>query len=86
MLKLLESNVMGDLRSYTVYGSYRPISATWASIPDAIYLPVLGWQGNGYSTYVATPVPMERDVQESYELTFLSRPSPAQAPQETVEG
>jgi hypothetical protein len=76
MLKLLESNVMGDLRSYTVYGSYRPISAAWARIPDAVYLPVPNWQGYGYSTYVATPAPIEREVQESYELTFLSRPSP----------
>jgi hypothetical protein len=75
MLALLESTVMGDLRSYHVYGSHRPIDGFWARIPDAVYILVPGWPGYGHHTYVATPLPMEQAVQASYELIFISRPA-----------
>jgi hypothetical protein len=78
MLAFLQADVMGDLRRYHVYGSHRPPLAAWTSIPDAVALPVPGWQGpgSGYATYVATPVALEEAVQAHYGLTFLSRPAP----------
>lgn len=66
-----------DLSNYIVYGSaMRPMSSTWAHIPDAVYMPA-DKTATGYHTYVAVPRVLSSDTVASYELTFVSRPGDA---------
>lgn len=66
-----------DLSQYVVYGSpMRPMSAAWAHIPDAVYMPS-DKALTGYHTYIATPRVLSSDTVASYELTFVSRPGDA---------
>jgi hypothetical protein len=63
-----------DQSTSFVYGSRcRPISGTWAKIPDAEYQ-----QSNasetGYHTLVVVPERLSRDVVNAYELVLVSRP------------
>lgn len=61
-----------DLSAYTVYGSpLRPMSATWARIPEAVFMQTRPSQ-NGYHTYVAVPTPLEKTIINRYELVFIS--------------
>lgn len=72
------SEIMGeDLSQYAVYGSpMRPMSAAWAHIPDAVYMPA-DKALTGYHTYVAVPRVLSSDMVASYELAFVSRPGEA---------
>jgi hypothetical protein len=72
------SEIMGeDLSQHVVYGSpMRPMTAAWAHIPDAVYMPA-DKAATGYHTYVAVPRVLSSDTVNSYELTFVSRPGDA---------
>lgn len=53
-----------------VYGSeHRPISASWASIPDAVYAPAV-WAETGVHTWVVTPGVLGNDLVSSYQLRW----------------
>jgi len=66
-----------DLSQYVVYGSpMRPMTAAWAHIPDAVYMPS-DKAITGYHTYVAVPRVLSSDTVASYELQFVSRPGDA---------
>lgn len=77
MIRLLEEcdEWSIDLSSYVVYGApMRPMSASWARIDGAVYIPTSKSQA-GYHTYVVVPEPLDKEVAKNYELTFVSRPS-----------
>lgn len=53
-----------------VYGSeYRPIDSTWASIPDAVYVPS-SWKATGVHTWVVVPGPLSNDLADRYQLRW----------------
>jgi len=61
-----------EMASYLVYGSAcRPMSAAWARIPDAVFMPSERYQ-TGYHTYIAVPTYLDEETMKSYELTFVS--------------
>jgi len=63
-----------EMASYLVYGSAcRPMSAAWARIPDAVFMPSERYS-TGYHTYVAVPALLDEETVRQYELTFVSHP------------
>lgn len=81
MIALLwkQGDLLGEyLCGHVVYGSYRPISASWARIDNAVYIQV---DEAGYHTYVAVPGVLDNEVIERYELHFVSRPGPDEVTQ-----
>jgi len=63
-----------DLSQYIIYGSYRPVSASWARVHEqAVYIQV-DPASTGYHTYVAVPARLDVETIENYELQFVSHP------------
>lgn len=61
-----------NLYDYWIYGSpMRPMSATWARIPDAVYMQA-DKSATGYHTYVAVPEALSQEVVARYELKLVS--------------
>lgn len=64
-----------EVVTYVVYGSRsRPISSTWARIPDAVYIQndQATQRATGFHTYVAVPQMLDKKIVKSYDLTFVS--------------
>lgn len=62
-----------------IYGSpNRPMSTTWARIPDAHYIQV-DRRTEGVYTWVAVPYQLSLKVMNDYELTFIKAPEALQS-------
>ena len=58
-----------------IYGSsYRPISASWARIPEAHYIQVDHRANNGVYTWVVVPYCLDEWTLAAYELNLLQEP------------